>query len=202
MAVAGIDIKRVMKGAKEAYEHYSNPNVAENQCYQYAAIRRLLNQKHNRTVEIYEYYEPRLTYFAEWLKQLYGESEGKEYLGIYPSSLLLTRDLHSLGQFLQEGSQIFFETVFKIKQPPADIMQDGMLSFNAQNNAVIFAVNKAHHKNNTRSLHLKWKICRKNHSDTPCISSKTCAVSSMLLGVDPFNQRALKFIKRIVRFDQ
>jgi glucose-6-phosphate isomerase len=197
VAVAGIDIKRVMKGAKEAYEHYSNPNVAENQCYQYAAIRRLLNQKHNRTVEIYEYYEPRLTYFAEWLKQLYGESEGKEYLGIYPSSLLLTRDLHSLGQFLQEGSQIFFETVFKIKQPPADIMQDGMLSFNAQNNAVMFAVNKAHHKNNTPIITFEMEdLQEESFGYAVYFFEKSCAVSSMLLGVDPFNQPGVEIYKK------
>ena len=197
IAVAGIDIKRILDGAKQAYERYNNPNIVENPCYQYAAIRRILNQKHNRTVEIYEFFEPQLVYFAEWLKQLFGESEGKEYLGIYPSSLILTRDLHSMGQFLQEGSQIFFETVFKIKNPPFDIEMDGDMSFNEKNNAVMLAVSKAHYKNNTPIITFEMDaLDEESFGYAVYFFEKACAASSMLLGVDPFNQPGVEVYKK------
>ena len=197
IAVAGIDITKILTGAKNAYEHYNTPNVYDNQCYQYAVIRRILHQRHNRDVEIYEFYEPRLSYFAEWLKQLFGESEGKDYTGIYPSSLILTRDLHSLGQFLQEGNQIFFETVFKIKNPPADIESNDFLTYNEHNNAVMIAVDRAHYKNNTPIITFEMEaLDEESFGYAVYFFEKSCAVSSMLLGVDPFNQPGVEVYKK------
>jgi len=200
IAATGLDIKKILAGAKDAWARFNNPNIAENQCYQYGVIRRIINQRHNKSIEIFEFYEPRLVYFAEWLKQLFGESEGKEYRGIYPSSLILTRDLHSVGQFLQEGTQIFFETVFKLKNPPLDISSDFTLtglSFNEQNNTIMTAVNKAHSKNNTPIITFELDdLSEESFGYAVYFFEKACAVSSMLLGVDPFNQPGVEVYKK------
>lgn len=200
IAVAGINIKKILAGAKEAYIRFNNSNISENQCYQYGVIRRIINQRHNKSIEIFEFYEPRLVYFAEWLKQLFGESEGKEYRGIYPSSLIFTRDLHSMGQFLQEGSQIFFESVFKVKNPPYDVSAEytsSGLSFNENNNAVLVAVNKSHIKNNTPIITFELEdLSEETFGYAVYFYEKACAVSSMLLGVDPFNQPGVEVYKK------
>lgn len=200
IAAAGINIKKILAGAKEAYNRFNNPNIAENQCYQYGVIRRIINQRHNKSIEVFEFYEPRLDYFAEWLKQLFGESEGKEYRGIFPSSLILTRDLHSMGQFLQEGSQIFFESVFKVKNPPSDVSANFTatgLSFNENNNAVLVAVNKAHIKNNTPIITFELEdLSEETFGYAVYFYELACAVSSMLLGVNPFNQPGVEVYKK------
>ena len=113
IAAAGIDIDKMMQGAKEAQDEYANPNLSENQCYQYAVVRNALARK-GKTVEMMVNYEPALHYFGEWWKQLYGESEGKENKGIFPASVDFTTDLHSMGQYIQEGRRILFETVLSI----------------------------------------------------------------------------------------
>lgn len=125
MAVAGVDIDAVMDGAKAAMEAYGNPNIQENQCYQYAAMRHLFYKK-GKNIEILANYEPHMTSFGEWYKQLFGESEGKEGKGIFPVSANFSTDLHSFGQFIQEGGRYFFETVLWSKEPktPAIIPYD------------------------------------------------------------------------------
>lgn len=102
IAVAGIDIDQMLKGAAAAMELYNSPDLAENEAYQYAALRNILYRK-GKTVEVLVNYEPALQYFSEWWKQLFGESEGKDQKGIFPASVNFTTDLHSLGQFLQDG---------------------------------------------------------------------------------------------------
>ncbi len=116
MAVAGVDIDAVMDGAKAAMESYDNPNIQENECYQYAAMRHLF-YKQGKNIEILANYEPHMTSFGEWFKQLFGESEGKEGKGIFPVSANFSTDLHSFGQFIQEGGRYFFETVLWSKEP-------------------------------------------------------------------------------------
>ncbi len=125
MAVAGVDIDAVMDGAKAAMEAYGNPNIQDNQCYQYAAMRHLFYKK-GKNIEILANYEPHMTSFGEWYKQLFGESEGKEGKGIFPVSANFSTDLHSFGQFIQEGGRYFFETVLWSKEPktPAIIPYD------------------------------------------------------------------------------
>ena len=105
----------MMQGAADASKEYSNPNVAENEAYQYAAVRNALYRKGKGT-EILVNYEPSLHFVSEWWKQLFGESEGKDYKGIYPASVDFSTDLHSMGQFIQEGSRNIFETVIQVAE--------------------------------------------------------------------------------------
>lgn len=121
IAVAGINIDEIMSGAKYAQEKYSDENLKYNDCYKYAVIRNILYEK-EKNIEIMGTYEPNLFYLIEWWKQLYGESEGKNYRGIYPSGVIYTTDLHSLGQYVQEGRRNIFETILNIQNTESDII--------------------------------------------------------------------------------
>jgi glucose-6-phosphate isomerase len=116
IAVSGADIDKMMLGASDAYELYKNTNLQENDCYKYAAVRNALYRK-NKTIEILVNYEPSLHYFTEWWKQLYGESEGKDQKGIFPAGVDFSADLHSMGQYIQEGLRNIFETVINVEKP-------------------------------------------------------------------------------------
>ena len=120
IAASGADIQALMDGAAAAREEYSTPDLKVNQAYQYAVLRNILYRK-GKTIEILANYEPSLQYFSEWWKQLAGESEGKDYKGIYPTSANFSTDLHSIGQSIQEGSRDLFETVIKIEEPTLNI---------------------------------------------------------------------------------
>src|SRR5699024_1359048 len=120
IAQSHIDIQEMMNGASAAREDLSSSDLNENIAYQYAAIRNILYAK-GYTTEMLINYEPALQYFSEWWKQLFGESEGKDFKGIYPSSANFTSDLHSLGQYVQEGRRFLFETVVKVDKPKHDI---------------------------------------------------------------------------------
>ena len=121
MAVAGVDIDKVMEGAQWAREAYSNPDIMENPCYQYAAARNFF-YRNGKTVEILANYEPHMVSFGEWYKQLYAESEGKDGKGIFPVAANFSSALHSIGQFIQEGSRYFFETVMWCKEPKSTVL--------------------------------------------------------------------------------
>ena len=116
IAVAGIDIDALMKGAQDARAAFMNPSIDENDCYKYAAIRNVLARK-GKTVEMMVSYEPSYTMMNEWFKQLYGESEGKNGKGLFPASAIFSTDLHSLGQYIQDGQRLLFETVVTFKKP-------------------------------------------------------------------------------------
>lgn len=120
IAVAGINVDDLMKGAADAREAYSDADLTKNEAYQYAAFRNILYRK-GYTTELLENYEPTLQYFGEWWKQLMGESEGKDQKGIYPSSANFSTDLHSLGQYIQEGRRNLMETVVKVEKPRVDV---------------------------------------------------------------------------------
>lgn len=120
IAVAGGDIDQLMKGAADARTEYSDADLTKNEAYQYAALRNILYRK-GYTTELLENYEPTLQYFSEWWKQLMGESEGKDQKGIYPSSANFTTDLHSLGQYIQEGRRNLMETVVWVEKPNHDV---------------------------------------------------------------------------------
>lgn len=120
IAAAGADIDQLMAGARAAENDYSDPDLSQNEAYQYAAYRNILYRK-GYTTELLENYEPTMTMFAEWWKQLAGESEGKDQKGIYPSSANFSTDLHSLGQYIQEGQRNLMETVVKVGQPVHDV---------------------------------------------------------------------------------
>jgi glucose-6-phosphate isomerase len=115
IAVSGADIDALMQGAADAREAYSNADLKENEAYQYAALRNILYRK-GKAIEILVNYEPGMQYFSEWWKQLYGESEGKDQKGIYPSSANFSTDLHSVGQTIQDGTRNVFETVVKVEK--------------------------------------------------------------------------------------
>ena len=116
IAVAGIDIDEMMRGAADAADQYNNDDVTVNECYQYAAVRNALYRK-GKTIEIMVNYEPSMHYFTEWWKQLYGESEGKDQKGIFPAGVDFTTDLHSMGQYIQDGLRNILETVLNVEKP-------------------------------------------------------------------------------------
>lgn len=120
IAASGGDIEQLMAGAKAAQDDYSQPNLDDNDAYRYAAIRRTLYDK-GFTTELLITWEPSMRYLAEWWKQLMGESEGKNHKGIYPSSANFSTDLHSLGQYIQDGRRDLFETVIRLDKPQADL---------------------------------------------------------------------------------
>jgi len=116
IAVSGADIDALMQGAADARKAYMDPDLKKNEAYQYAALRNILHRK-DKAIEILVNYEPGMQYFSEWWKQLYGESEGKDQKGIYPSSANFSTDLHSVGQTIQDGTRNVFETVVKVEKP-------------------------------------------------------------------------------------
>lgn len=120
IAVGGGDIEQLMKGAQDAAQEYKTPSLKENAAYQYAALRNILYRK-GKTIEILANYEPNLQYVSEWWKQLFGESEGKDQRGIFPASANFSTDLHSIGQYIQEGKRDLFETVLKVATPRKSI---------------------------------------------------------------------------------
>lgn len=121
IAAAGIDVKSLMKGARDAMRLYRKPSFAENDALLYAAIRNLLYRS-NKAIEMLVSYEPALSYFGEWWKQLYGESEGKDHQGLFVASADFSTDLHSLGQYIQDGRRILFETVLRVKHPKTELV--------------------------------------------------------------------------------
>jgi len=116
IAVAGVDIRELMRGAKDAMKEFRNPELSENTCYQYAAARNVLLRK-GYNIEIMVNYEPSLHFFTEWWKQLFGESEGKDGKGIFPAGVDNSTDLHSMGQYIQDGQRQLFETLIDVEKP-------------------------------------------------------------------------------------
>ena len=121
IAAAGIDIEQIMKGAEDARIAYNNEDINKNDCYKYAAARNALYRK-GKVTEILVNYEPALQYFGEWWKQLYGESEGKDQKGIFPAAVNFSTDLHSMGQYIQEGLRNIFETVINVERPRKEVV--------------------------------------------------------------------------------
>ncbi|WP_042164292.1 glucose-6-phosphate isomerase [Paenibacillus gorillae] len=208
IAVAGIDITSMMQGAAEAAKEYSNPNLAENEAYQYAAARNALYRK-GKTTEILVNYEPNLHFVSEWWKQLFGESEGKDYKGIYPASVDFSTDLHSMGQFIQEGNRNIFETVIQVNEvaehisighDPADL--DGL---NFLTGKTMDFVNKKAFEG-TLLAHTDGQVPNfiVNIADFSPYTfgylvyffEKACGISGYLLGVNPFDQPGVEAYKR------
>lgn len=200
LAVAGVNIVKVLNGAKRAYDIVKQPNVKYNDCYKYAVIRRLL-YINGKNVEMFSYDEPQLEYFVEWLKQLFGESEGKNRKGLLPASLMYTRDLHSLGQYMQEGMPMIFESMFKVKNPTLDItFKKDAKSYNEMNNIVYEAVSQAHSQAGMPVM--KFEIddfSEESFGYLVYFFEKACAMSCILLGVDPFDQPGVEVYKANVR---
>ena len=208
IAVAGIDIYQMLDGAKAAKDTYTECDLDKNDCYKYAAIRNILLEK-GKSVEILATYESALAMTAEWWKQLFGESEGKDNKGIYPSSVTFTTDLHSLGQFVQEGSRIMFETVIDllnssdeltIPYDPADA--DG-LNFVAGkdlhyvNRTAFVATAMAHVDGGVPNIVLELeKRGAYEFGYLVYFFELACAISGYTLGVNPFNQPGVEAYKK------
>jgi len=208
IAVAGIDIGAMMRGAADAMREYANPNLAENGAYQYAAVRNALYRK-GKTTEILVNYEPNLHYFAEWWKQLYGESEGKDNKGIYPASVDFSTDLHSMGQFIQEGSRNLFETVIQVAEVPEHITinsdPEDLDGLNFLAGKTMDYVNKkafegtllAHTDGGVPNLVVTIKdMTPYTFGYLVYFFEKACGVSGYLLGVNPFDQPGVEAYKK------
>ena len=208
IAVAGIDIDGLMEGAREAQEKYNDSDLKYNECYQYAVVRNILYKLYKNT-EILVNYEPKMHYFTEWWKQLFGESEGKEQKGIFPAGVDFTTDLHSMGQYIQEGRRNLFETVIKIKKPKSDITiqmdEDNLDGLNYLAGKTLDYVNKkamegtieAHVSGDVPNIQITIeKLNEKNLGAMIYFFEKACAVSGMILGVNPFNQPGVEEYKK------
>ena len=208
IAAAGIDIAELMKGAADAREAYSNENVDENPCYQYAAVRNALLRK-GKTTEIIVNYEPCMQYFGEWWKQLYDESEGKDGKGLYPSSVNFSTDLHSLGQYIQDGQRIMFETVINVENARKDVtIQEEASDLDGLNylaGKTMDFVNKQAYKG-TILAHVDGgvpnivvnmpAIDAYNMGQLIYFFEKACGISGYLLGVNPFDQPGVEEYKK------
>lgn len=208
IAVAGIDVEAMMQGAAKAREELSSDELENNIAYQYATIRNILYTK-GYTTEMLINYEPSLSYFNEWWKQLYGESEGKDYKGIYPSSANYTTDLHSLGQYVQEGRRFLFETVLKVDTPKHDIKieedPDDLDGLNYLAGKTMDEVNTkafegtllAHTDGGVPNLVVRVpRLDAETFGYLVYFFELACAMSGYQLGVNPFNQPGVEAYKQ------
>lgn len=209
IACAGIDIKAMLKGALKAENDCKNPNILENEAYKYAVIRDY-QYRHGKFVEMFVTYEPRLVQLGEWLKQLFGESEGKEHKGLLPDSATFSTDLHSLGQFIQDGTPKFFETIVFIDNPINEVIipkceEDGdQLNYLAGKSMKF--VNEQAFKGTLEAHSVTAKIpnvvIKVDKLDAEMLGymfyffEKTCAMSAYLLGINPFNQPGVEVYKK------
>ena len=208
IATAGIDIDKLMMGAKTAQDRYDDPNLKYNECYKYAVARNILYKLY-KNIEILVNYEPKMHYFTEWWKQLYGESEGKDQLGIFPAGVDFTTDLHSMGQYIQEGRRNLFETVISIKTPNSDITinpdDDNLDGLNYLAGKGLDYVNKkamegtikAHVSGDVPNIVIEMeKLDEENIGELIYFFEKACAMSGNILGVNPFNQPGVEEYKK------
>ena len=208
IAVAGIDIDKLMMGAKTAQDRYDDPNLKYNECYKYAVVRNILYKLYKNT-EILVNYEPKMHYFTEWWKQLFGESEGKGQMGIFPAGVDFTTDLHSMGQYIQEGRRNLFETVISIKTPNSDITihpdDDNLDGLNYLAGKGLDYVNKkamegtikAHVSGDVPNIVIEMeKLDEENLGELIYFFEKVCAMSGNILGVNPFNQPGVEEYKK------
>lgn len=208
IAAAGIDIDAMMKGAQDARERYMNPNLAENECYQYAAVRNALLKK-GKSVEMMINFEPALHYFAEWWKQLFGESEGKDNKGIFPAAADFSTDLHSMGQYIQEGQRILFETALRVENPKKNFTieatDDNIDGLNFLAGKTLDFVNRkaaegtalAHTDGGVPNLEVIIpELSAYNFGQMVYFFEKACGISGYLLGVNPFDQPGVEAYKK------
>ena len=208
IATAGIDIDKLMQGARNAQERYDDSNLKYNECYKYAVARNILYKLYKNT-EILVNYEPKMHYFTEWWKQLYGESEGKDQKGIFPAGVDFTTDLHSMGQYIQEGRRNLFETVISIENPKSDITinsdEDNLDGLNYLAGKTLDYVNKkamegtveAHVSGDVPNIMLSIEnLNEENIGELIYFFEKACAMSGMILGVNPFNQPGVEEYKK------
>ena len=208
IAVCGADIDKIMEGAAEACSLYASDNLKENECYQYAALRNILHRK-GKNIELLVNYDPELQYFIEWWKQLYGESEGKDQRGIFPAGVNFSADLHSMGQYIQDGRRELFETVLYVENPKSNLTikeEAGNLDgLNFLAGKTMDYINKkafegtllAHTDGGVPNIVLKMKALDETTlGQIIYFFEKACGISGYLLGVNPFNQPGVESYKK------
>jgi glucose-6-phosphate isomerase len=208
IAAAGIDIRLMMKGAKTAKSAYKVADLPKNEAYQYAAIRNIL-YRNNKAIEMLVNYEPALTSFSEWWKQLFGESEGKEHRGLFVASAQFSTDLHSLGQYIQEGRRILFETIINVDKPNQELVIEKEVTdldgLNYLSGKTLDFVNKkafqgtllAHEEGLVPNIVLTIpNIDAFAFGYLVYFFELSCAISGYLLGVNPFNQPGVEAYKK------
>ena len=208
IAAAGADIDKLMEGAAAAAKDYSVGDVYKNDCYTYAALRNAFYNK-GKSIELLVSYEPRFALMAEWFKQLFGESEGKDNKGLFPTSVTFSTDLHSMGQFVQDGSRLMFETVVTIADNGADVIiekedndGDGLnflsgKSLSFVNTKAFEGTVLAHTDGGVPNLVISIdKADEKNLGRLIYFFEKACAISGYMLGVNPFDQPGVESYKK------
>ncbi len=208
IAAAGCDIDALMEGAKKAMADYNNPDMFKNPCYMYAAARNAFYRK-GKSIEMLVSYEPRFVMMAEWFKQLFGESEGKDNKGLFPAAVTFSTDLHSMGQFIQDGTRIMFETAVIIGDTGADITvkeeSDNGDGLNFLAGKTLSYVNEkafegtvlAHADGGTPTLVIRIdKADEENLGRLIYFFEKACAISGYTLGVNPFDQPGVESYKK------
>ena len=208
IAVAGIDIDAIMTGANDARVDFSNSNLDENDCYQYAVVRNILHRK-GKDIELLVNYEPNLHYVSEWWKQLYGESEGKDQKGLFPASVDFSTDLHSMGQYVQDGKRILFETVLNVEKPRRVLNlkeeANDLDGLNYLSGKTLDFVNEkafqgtllAHTDGQVPNLLINISTLDEyNFGYLVYFFEKACGISGYLLGVNPFNQPGVEAYKK------
>lgn len=208
IAAAGFDIDEMMQGANDARIKYSTSNLEENDCYQYAAVRNVLHRK-GKDIELLVNYEPNLHFVSEWWKQLYGESEGKDQKGIFPASVDFSTDLHSMGQYVQDGKRILFETVLNVEKPRkvVELKSEGkdLDGLNYLSGKTMDFVNEkafqgtllAHTDGQVPNLMINIPTLNEyNFGYLVYFFEKACGISGYLLGVNPFNQPGVEAYKK------
>ncbi|MBQ3379276.1 MAG: glucose-6-phosphate isomerase [Clostridia bacterium] len=210
MAVCGVDIDEVMRGARDAYRDFMEPEFEDNLCLQYAAVRNYLYSK-GKCVEVFASFEPNLHAFGEWLKQLFAESEGKSGGGIFPVFSTFSTDLHSIGQYIQDGTKNQFETLLWPDSPLSDITlsdsaKDGALSYlsgmklSEINRYAMISSAAAHRDGGVPNLTVTFpRADAYSYGYLTYFFEKACALSGYILGVDPFNQPGVEAYKRYMR---
>ena len=208
IAVAGADIDALMAGAAKAMEKYNDPSLDNNDCYKYAAIRNILYNK-GKCTEVMVSYEPCYAMMNEWWKQLYGESEGKDNKGLFPASVVFSTDLHSLGQYIQDGRRTLFETVVLIDEPkhqitlgkdPTDV--DGLNYLEGRTMAFINekafeGTVLAHNDGGVPNVVIHASdFSEDTLGQLIYFFEKACAISGYLLGVNPFDQPGVESYKK------
>ena len=208
IAVAGIDIEKLMKGASIAREKYLDSDVKYNDCYRYAVARNIL-YSNGKNIEILVNYEPKMHYITEWWKQLFGESEGKENKGIFPAGVDFTTDLHSMGQYIQQGERKLFETVISVNESKTDMEiraeEDNIDGLNYLAGKSMDYVNKkamegtilAHVTGGCPNIKIEIdKLDEETIGHLIYFFEKACAMSGYILGINPFNQPGVEEYKK------
>lgn len=208
IAVCGIDIDKLMEGARIAQDKYADENLKYNECYKYAVIRNVLYEK-EKNIEMLVTYEPKMHYMIEWWKQLFGESEGKDGKGIFPAGAEYTTDLHSLGQYVQEGRRNLFETVINVKHSDSDLKihgdEDDLDGLNYLEGKSLDYINKkamegtiaAHVDGDVPNILITMdKLDAETLGHLIYFFELACAMSGKLLGVNPFDQPGVEKYKK------